>query len=186
MELRIISGGQTGVDRGALDAAIEAGVAHGGFCPLGRRAEDGLIPDRYALTEMSTEAYPARTAMNVRQGHGTLLLARGSQGFLRSVGTKLTLDLCRRHGKPWHAADPRRPHQADRVARWVENLGRSLEIPDGWLEGLERERALVLNVAGPRESTEPGIHDETVDFLRMVLGRIRENASHLQLSSGKP
>jgi len=183
VELRIISGGQTGVDRGALDAALEAGITHGGFCPSGRRAEDGVIPARYALTEASTEGYPARTAMNVRRGHGTLLLVRGRSGLIHSAGTKLTLEMCRRQGKPWHAADPRRPDHAHRVAAWIDELARSLEAPDGWLEGLVHERELVLNVAGPRESRATGIHDETVDFLRMVLGRLRENPSHVQLSS---
>jgi hypothetical protein len=183
VELEIISGGQTGVDRGALDAALEAGIAHGGFCPLGRRAEDGVIPSRYALTEASTEAYPARTAMNVRRGHGTLLLVHGTVGLSHSAGTKLTLEMCRRQKKAWHAADPRRPDHADRVARWIEELAGALEVPDGWLEGLDRERKLVVNVAGPRESRAPGIHDETVDFLRMVLGRLREITTHVQLSS---
>lgn len=186
MLLEIISGGQTGVDRGALDAALEAGIAHGGFCPLGRRAEDGVIPERYALTEASTEAYPARTAMNVRRGHGTLLLVHGSAGLLHSRGTKLTLEMCRRQRKPWHAADPRRADHAERVAGWIDGLAGTLETPDGWLEGVVLERELVLNVAGPRESRAPGIHDETVDFLRMVLDRLRENASHVQLSAAVP
>lgn len=171
--MRIVSGGQTGVDRAALDAAIASGIAHGGFCPRGRRAEDGVIPPSYGLTEISTEAYPARTAMNVRQAHGTLLLVHGRAGLLHSAGTKLTLDICRREGKPWHAADPRRPHHAPRVAGWIENLALSLEKVPGWLEELEPEPgALVVNVAGPRESRCPGIHDETVEFLRMVFEQL--------------
>jgi hypothetical protein len=186
VQLTIISGGQTGVDRGALDAALEAGIPHGGFCPLGRRAEDGVIPDRYALTETSTEAYPARTAMNVRQGHGTLLLVRGRAALLHSRGTKMTLEMCRKQRKAWHAADPRRPEHAERVAGWIDELAGTLEGPTGWLEGLEKDQVFFLNVAGPRESKAPGIHDETVEFLRMVLGRLRENAMHLQLSDGFP
>jgi hypothetical protein len=183
VELEIISGGQTGVDRGALDAALEAGIAHGGFCPLGRRAEDGAIPDRYALTEAPTESYSARTAMNVRRGHGTLLLVHGTTGLAHSRGTKLTLKMCRRQKKAWHAADPRRPDHVDRVASWLERLAAGLEIPEGWLPGLKQESRLVLNVAGPRESRAPGIHDETVDFLRMMLSRLRKTTLHLQLSS---
>lgn len=182
MELRVISGGQTGVDRGALDAAIEEGTPHGGFCPRGRRAEDGVIPALYELREASSDAYPVRTAMNVRRGHGTLLLVHGTPGLRRSRGTKLTLELCRKEQKPWHAADPRRPDHVDRVAAWIDELGAGAAIPDGWLEGLEREKSLVLNVAGPRESQAPGIHDETVKFLRMVFCRLRENAVHVQLS----
>ena len=174
--LRIISGGQTGVDRGALDAALASGIDHGGFCPLGRRAEDGVIPDRYALTEASTAAYPPRTAMNVRLGHGTLLLVHGKAGFVHSVGTKLTLNMCRQQKKPWHAADPRRKEHIPRVASWIDELARSLKQVPGWLEGLEAERdhQVVINVAGPRESKNPGIHDETVDFLRMVFDQLRE------------
>lgn len=182
MELRIISGGQTGVDRGGLDAALKAGIAHGGFCPLGRRAEDGVIPTRYALTEISTDAYPARTAKNVRAGDATLLLVHGRVGLLHSAGTKLTLEMCRRQRKPWHAADPRKETHAARVATWLDELAGALEAPPGWLEGLERQEIFTLNVAGPRESRAPGIHDETVDFLRMVLGLLRENSSHFQLS----
>lgn len=182
VDLRIISGGQTGVDRGALDAALEAGIAHGGFCPLGRRAEDGVIPSRYELAEAPSADYPARTAMNVCRGHGTLLLARGTAGFASSVGTKLTLSLCRRHGKPWMAADPRRPDHAPRVAAWMDELRRSLETPPGWLPGLEMEDFLTVNVAGPRERTNPGIHDETVAFMRMVFDCFRENTPHSQLS----
>lgn len=183
MRLRIISGGQTGVDRGALDAALEARVAHGGFCPLGRRAEDGVIPGRYDLQEASTDAYPARTAMNVQRAHGTLLLVRGRAGLRRSRGTALTLDLCRRQKKAWHAADPRREDHVSRVVAWIEELAGALEVPPGWLEGLEREAELVVNVAGPRESKEPGIHDETVAFLRMVLDQLRENSPQVQLST---
>ena len=182
MELRIISGGQTGVDRGGLDAALEAGIDHGGFCPLGRRAEDGLIPELYQLTESSTEAYPARTAMNVRQGHGTLLLVHGTTGLTNSVGTKLTLKMCRQQKKPWHAADPRRPDHAPRVVSWIDELRKGLEVPSGWLVGLEHEQALIVNIAGPRESKAPGIHDETVAFLRMVLNELREVWPHSQLS----
>lgn len=163
------------MDRGALDAALAAGIDHGGFCPLGRRAEDGVIPGLYKLTEASTAAYPARTAMNVRYGHGTLLLVHGRAGLANSVGTKLTLDICRKQKKPWHAADPRREEHVPRVAAWIDELGWSIEHVPGWLEGLDDgELELVLNVAGPRESKNPGIHDETVAFLRMVLGRIRE------------
>ena len=182
VELKIISGGQTGVDRGGLDAALEAGIDHGGFCPLGRRAEDGLIPARYALTEASTDAYPARTAMNVRQGHGTLLLVHGTAGLSHSVGTKLTLKMCRQQKKPWYAADPRRHDHVPRVVSWIDELRRDVEVPQGWLVGLEREEVLIINIAGPRESKVPGIHDETVVFLRMVLDELREVWPHSQLS----
>jgi hypothetical protein len=155
VDIRIVSGGQTGVDRGALDAAIRASIPHGGYCPAGRKAEDGVIPAVYELEETESDRYPPRTAMNVRQAHGTLLLVRGRPGLSRSRGTKLTLEMCIRQEKPWHAADPRRDDLVGRVAEWV----RSLET-DG--------SSTIVNVAGPRESKEPGIHDEVVKFLSMV------------------
>jgi hypothetical protein len=171
--LRIISGGQTGVDRGALDAALEAGISHGGFCPLGRRAEDGAVPERYLLTELSTPAYPARTARNVAEADGTLILARGREHLVHSRGSMLTIDICRRRKKPWHAADVRSSAQADRVASWIREIWakKAARVP-GWLEELEEEAVLVVNVAGPRESRSPGIQRETAEFMRMVFERL--------------
>jgi hypothetical protein len=74
---KIISGGQTGVDRGALDAALEASFPCGGWCPKGRKAEDGPIPARYPLKEMDGPAYRLRTERNVRDSDGTLILFFG-------------------------------------------------------------------------------------------------------------
>lgn len=94
---RIVSGGQTGVDRGALDAAIFLGIAHGGWCPQGRLAEDGTIPPRYELTETNSSKYPIRTQQNVIDSDGTLILYAGElQG-----GTSLTLRFARERNKPW-------------------------------------------------------------------------------------
>ena len=174
MDLKIISGGQTGVDQGALDAAIELGVPHGGTCPKGRKSENGRIPDRFQLTEGWSEQYPPRTRMNIKAADGTLILVHGTNGLARSRGTTLTLELCRSMRKPVHAANPRRPEHVDQVVSWVLELERKNERVPGWLPGLEDEgdRTLVVNVAGPRESMAPGIHDETVDFLRMVMARL--------------
>jgi hypothetical protein len=93
---KIISGGQTGVDRGALDAAIELGLEHGGWCPMGRIAEDGFIPTRYALRQTDTEKYAERTERNLLEADGTLILYRREL----SGGTDLTRYLCQRHGRP--------------------------------------------------------------------------------------
>jgi predicted Rossmann-fold nucleotide-binding protein len=84
---RVISGGQTGVDRGALDAAMLAGIPVGGACPKGRKAEDGLIPDRYPLTELASENYRVRTEKNVKDADATLILTVGaiSGGIRRGV-----------------------------------------------------------------------------------------------------
>lgn len=140
---RIISGGQTGADRGALDAAVELGIDHGGYCPAGRRAEDGRIPEHYRLTETASPAYPARTERNVLESDGTLLVTRGAP----SGGSALTLALARSARRPLFHLDLSRPgdlaDQVERVREWLRS-----------------ESISVLNVAGPRESGCPGItHD---------------------------
>jgi Circularly permutated YpsA SLOG family len=84
---KIISGGQTGVDRAALDVALELGIPCGGWCPKGRRAEDGAIPDKYPVEENDSPEYPPRTARNVRAADGTLILTRGTP----DRGTALTV-----------------------------------------------------------------------------------------------
>ncbi|MFN9985084.1 MAG: putative molybdenum carrier protein, partial [Pirellula sp.] len=93
---KIISGGQTGVDRAALDAAIELGIPHGGWCPRGRRAEDGAIPTRYQLKEIEGIDYSERTRRNILESDATLILTSGPlQG-----GTLLTFNLCNKLGRP--------------------------------------------------------------------------------------
>ena len=146
---KLISGGQTGVDRAALDVAIELGIAHGGFCPRGRRAEDGRIADVYQLEEIASERYAARTEMNVRTTDGTLILYRD---ILRG-GTRLTYELAREHGKPCHKVklDGRAVVAAAR--RW-----------------LARQGIHTLNVAGPRESQAPGIYGAAREWLMTLLG----------------
>ncbi len=95
MPEKIVSGGQTGVDRAALDAALALGVPCGGWCPRGRRAEDGEIPARYPLRETPLPTYEQRTEWNVRDADGTLVLTRGPA----SGGTALTLALAERLGR---------------------------------------------------------------------------------------
>ena len=173
MDLKIISGGQTGVDQGGLDAAIALGIPHGGTCPKGRKSESGRIPDRFQLTEGWSDKYPPRTRMNIQDADGTLILVHGTNGLARSRGTTLTLELCRSMRKPVHAANPRRPEHVDQVVSWVLELERKSEGVPGWLPELSQgDRPLVINVAGPRESMAPGIHDETVKFLSMVISQL--------------
>ena len=142
---RIVAGGQTGVDRGGLDAGLETGVPIGGWCPLGRRAEDGKIPERYPLEETPSHDYRERTEWNVRDSDGTLILARGQR---LTGGTALTADLAKRYEKPLHVVD-----------LWTQ------EGPGPVIAWLEENRIATLNVAGPRESQQPGIHDLAEAFL---------------------
>jgi predicted Rossmann fold nucleotide-binding protein DprA/Smf involved in DNA uptake len=146
--MEIVSGGQTGVDRAALDIALELGLRCGGWCPSGRRAEDGAIPARYPLRETPSSAYPERTEWNVRDSDGTLILHRGP---LRG-GTALTLRRARRLGRPALAVDLSAGPISQSVRDWIA-----------------RERIATLNVAGPRESEHAGIHDQAAAFLREAL-----------------
>jgi hypothetical protein len=149
--LFIVSGGQTGADRGALDAALEAGIPCGGWCPRGRRAEDGTIPERYPLRETPTAEYPQRTAWNVRDADGTVILHRGRA----DRGTALTERLARRARKPVLLLDVRTA-EPSALAAWIGQ------------EGIER-----LNVAGPRESRAPGLQSAVAAFLRETIALVK-------------
>src|SRR6266536_1910541 len=93
---RIVSGGQTGADRGGLDAAISLGIEHGGWCPAGRRAEDGAVPTRYRLRETLATDYSVRTQLNVREADGTIVFTRGAP----TGGSALTVEHARKLGRP--------------------------------------------------------------------------------------
>jgi hypothetical protein len=145
---KLVSGGQTGVDRAALDVGLELGLPCGGWCPQGRRAEDGPIPARYPLTETPWSGYPQRTEWNVRDSDGTLVLTRGEP----DRGTVLTIELARKQRKPHLVVDLASAADPAAVRAWLED-----------------NMIRVLNVAGPRETSSPGIHREATDFLRAVL-----------------
>jgi hypothetical protein len=146
--LVIHSGGQTGVDRAALDAALAAGVPVGGWCPLGRRAEDGPIPARYPLRETPTPEVAERTRWNVRDADATLVLTRGAP----LGGTATTLDAAEALGKPHFVVDLAQTTDVTPAVDWLRANG-----------------AAVLNVAGPRERTAPGIYAEAFRFVTQVL-----------------
>jgi Circularly permutated YpsA SLOG family len=166
---KIISGGQTGVDRGALDAALVAGFECGGWCPANRAAEDGEIPERYPLTPLPVEMlgkmsevrearqlaehYRGRTLKNIQTSDGTVILFSGSL----SGGTLLTQKLCVREKKPFIALDAqgtKKLRAADAIAHFVEEYGIS-----------------VLNVAGPRLSGWP----QGYGFALGVVGAVISN-----------
>lgn len=146
---KLVSGGQTGVDRAALDAAIELGIQCGGWCPKGRRAEDGVIPAGYPLQETASKDYRKRTRMNVIDSDATLILS----GKGLSGGTALTAGIARKNDKPLLVIDLEHPPPAQEVTRWIED-----------------NRIGTLNVAGPRESECAGIHRKGKAFLLQVLG----------------
>lgn len=136
----IVSGGQTGVDRAALDVAIAHGVEHGGWCPAGRRAEDGPLDARYHLTETERDGYRARTVWNVRDSDATLILNLGEL----EGGSLETQRIAERRGKPVRVV------QLDSPVTDAD-----LEALRTWL----RVNAVArLNVAGPRESKRPGVY----------------------------
>lgn len=149
--MKIVSGGQTGADRGALDAAIELGLEHGGWCPRGRQAEDGIIPQRYQLREHPRPGYPARTDANARDSDGTLLVTRGAP----TGGSALTADRAQAHGRPLL--------HLDLDQRSVADAARELR------QWLTAHTIAVLNVAGPRASTCPGIADAVQALLVAAL-----------------
>lgn len=149
------------MDRAALDAALEAGLEVGGWVPLGRRAEDGPVGDKYPLKETESAEYPVRTERNVVEADATVILSLGPL----SGGTLLTVELCRRHGRP-HAVVPLDGGPARASA--------------GVLAFLASVRPAVLNVAGPRESKSPGVYRLAKAALSAVFGRPRGRNAKLR------
>ena len=147
---KIISGGQTGADRAALDAAIKLKIAHGGWIPKGRLAEDGPLHKKYQLQEMRSASYPERTEQNVIDSDGTLIISHGSL----TGGSAYTRKMAMKHGKPWFHADLHK----------LPTFQAGLLIED-WISknGIE-----TLNVAGPRASKDPLIYGLTTVILELV------------------
>lgn len=146
--LTLVSGGQTGVDRAALDVATERGMPCGGWCPAGRWAEDGPIDSRYPLRETPSADPAERTEWNVRDSDGTVILTTGAE----SAGTELTREVARRMGRPVYVGHLDAPPDPDAFRRWL----RSRKIG-------------TLNVAGPRESESPGVYASACAWLRAAL-----------------
>lgn len=148
----IASGGQTGVDRAALDVALECGLRIGGWVPRGRLAEDGSIPERYVgLRETETADPAVRTGLNVRDSDATLVVSHGPP----SGGTQLTLQEAIRHRRPVLHLDLSDLAPAEAVGQLRE-----------WLRAVDPQ---TLNVAGPRASQDPTIGERVAAILRAVL-----------------
>lgn len=143
--MRIISGGQTGADRGGLDAAIELGIPHGGWCPLGRRSEDVIIPSHYQLTEAPSPQFGIRTEFNIRDSDLTILFTRGAPtGDSR---------------RTWVLAN-----DLQKNFYWIDLTGSEDPI-DLTYRVLAHYHPKVLNIAGSRESKAPGIQEEVKTIL---------------------
>jgi hypothetical protein len=147
---KIISGGQTGAARAALDAAIKLGIPHGGWIPKGRITEEGPLPDKYQMQEMPTDSYPKRTEQNVIDSDGTLIISHGSL----TGGSAYTRKMAMKNGKPWFHAD------LNKLPTF--QAGKLIE---GWIlkNGIE-----TLNVAGPRASKDPQIYRLVTVILELV------------------
>ncbi|MBT3039851.1 MAG: putative molybdenum carrier protein [Candidatus Thiodiazotropha sp. (ex Codakia orbicularis)] len=157
--LKIVSGAQTGVDRAALDAAMAYGVEAGGWCPHGRLAEDGVIPECYPVTELANAGYTERTLQNVIDSDATLIIYFG---YL-SGGTEQTLAFCIAQRKPYlliDAEELNRPRAAQRIQQFIADKG-----------------IAILNVAGPRASGEASAYDYARTILESVLRTLCINPS---------
>lgn len=150
--IRIVSGGQTGVDRAGLDAAIELGLKYGGWVPKGRIAEDGVAPEKYHSMVEHSGGYPARTKANVRDSDATLIIV---PRYPLSRGTLLTLRTAEKLARPHHIVCLENPKAVSEVREWLDSF-----------QKIDRE--FVLNIAGPRESGAPGIQASAKEFLRRV------------------
>jgi hypothetical protein len=157
LALEIWSGGQTGVDRAALDVALELGLPIAGWIPRGRAAEDGRVPMKYRdLREAASPDYAVRTHLNVNTTDATLVLSWGPA----TGGTKDTVVIARRLGRPLLELDLASADvelAAGRICEWLNGLAR----PGG--------RPLRVNVAGPRDSQAPGAYAQATEILRRGL-----------------
>jgi len=156
---KIVSGGQTGVDRAALDMALELGISCGGWCPKGRKARDGVIPECYPLRETDTAGYMKRTKMNVLDSDGTLIL------YLDALagGSEFTFEFARKRNKPVKAID---------MATHQESYSQVIE----WIK---RSDIQILNIAGPSEKDELNIHGQTSHYLRELFRLFAVSVAHI-------
>eukprot|EP01064_Diplonema_japonicum_P030704 TRINITY_DN5292_c2_g1_i1.p1 TRINITY_DN5292_c2_g1~~TRINITY_DN5292_c2_g1_i1.p1 ORF type:complete len:164 (+),score=24.91 TRINITY_DN5292_c2_g1_i1:189-680(+) len=147
---KIVSGGQTGVDRAGLDAAIHCRIPLGGWCPKGRRAQDGPIDSKYPLVETPKRNYQERTEWNVRDSSATLILVW--EKVVQGGGTELTINFARKHGKPYLVVDVSQsdptPDSLDRLNTFIISNNVS-----------------TLNIAGPREDPSFPVYEAAFSYL---------------------
>lgn len=153
LTLKIISGGQTGVDRAALDAALESGVSVGGWCPEGRKAEDGPIAERYPLQELPDGGYKERTLKNVQDSDATIII------YFESIsgGTEETLSYCLNEKKPYLLIDGSGITE-DSASKRIKQF-------------IDENQISLLNVAGPRASKEQRAYEYTKQVITLMLER---------------
>ncbi len=152
---KIVSGGQTGVDRAALDVALQLGIPCGGWCPKGRLAEDGEIPARYPLQETPSSKYPVRTDWNIRDSDATMILNLGEL----EGGTALTGILASGYGSPCIVLDLETDQDMEQLFAW-----------------LKENTVSTLNIAGPRASKRPDAHRLAVELLQHLIPVARGQA----------
>lgn len=154
MTIRIISGGQTGVDQAALDAALDAQTPVGGYCPAGRKSESGPIPDRYPLVEVPDRGYGPRTRKNVAASDATLVVTFG----VPSAGTAQTIAFCKELRKPYLILEGSTTPLSKAVTAVCEFL---------------RQHAVrCLNVAGPRASEAPNAYSYVYSLIGSLLNTL--------------
>ena len=158
---KIISGGQTGVDQAALDAAIKLGIPYGGWIPKGRKTENGPLPEKYDMREMPTSSYSHRTEQNVIDADGTLIISRGSL----TDGSEYTRKMAMKHNRPWLHIDINKHakfNAATSIVSWTAE-----------------NSILILNVAGPRASKDPEIYLDALNIIESAyyLEMIEESTS---------
>ena len=166
--IKIVSGGQTGADRGGLDAAIALEIAHGGWCPKGRFAEDGVIPEQYELEECGSKSYPRRTELNVKDSDATVIFTLGTP----TGGSKKTAEFAEKHGKPCLIVDSNgaRKEAVQTVTKWLRDVTSQVSREPSLFP--VEDSGLILNVAGSRGSKAPDLRDFVqsvmVDALREI------------------
>jgi putative molybdenum carrier protein len=165
--VKIISGGQTGVDRAALDVALKHSIDCGGWCPAGRLDEIGRIPDRYPLKELEHGGFTERTLQNVKDSDGTVIM----YSVQLSGGTEQTVGFC---------VEQERPHQLIDVAKI------STEKATASIADFVREHKIdILNVAGPRQSEWPEGYDYAFRVLEVFVNSITSKSTRLRKATAR-